>query len=274
LDGCTGPLLVDGAQELYTKIFARALVFSSTLTGCSSIGYPLVEATGSLLNFHVQAQIKGTDNLGAYRRSARELVSRLITSEPPSPPKKLLALHASNRSTSNTLALWELVKSKLEGISVREIGLRNGAVNDCAGCNYTTCLHFGEQRGCFYGGVMVEDVFPTLRASDGLVLLCPNYNDALSANLTAFINRLTALFRQLRFYDKRLYGIVVSGYSGSDIVAQQLISALCMNKSFYLPPRFCMLETANDAGTILLLDGIEARAEAFAQAILCHSSNI
>lgn len=267
LDGCTGALLVDSAGELYTKSFARELVFSANLAGCSFIGRPLVEATGSLLNFQVQAQIQGTGNLEAYRRSARELVLRLVASTPPSPPQNLLALHASNRSTSNTLALWELVKSGLAGVSVRDIGLRNGAVNDCAGCTYTTCLHFGEQGGCFYGGVMVEDVFPTLRACDALVLLCPNYNDALSANLTAFVNRLTALFRQSRFYDKRLYGIVVSGYSGSDLVAQQLISALCLNKSFYLPPRFCLLETANDPGAILLLDGIKARAKAFAKAI-------
>lgn len=56
-------------------------------------------------------------------------------------------------------------------------------------------------------------------------MLCPNYNDALSANLTAFINRLTSLFRTTRFYDKALFAVVVSGYSGSDIVAEQLIAA-------------------------------------------------
>ena len=72
------------------------------------------------------------------------------------------------------------------------------------------CLHFGEQGGCFYGGVMQDEVYPAVRAADALVLLCPNYNDALSANLTAFINRLTALFRQTRFYDKAVFAIVVS----------------------------------------------------------------
>jgi len=270
LEGCTGALLVDGARELYTKSFARELVFSANLAGCAFIGRPLVEATGSLQNFHVQAHTQHTSNLEAYRLAARELITRLIAHQPPDPPHNLLALHASSRATSNTLALWELVKSPLQnqGVLITEINLRNGTVNDCAGCAYTACLHLGEQGGCIYGGVMVEDVFPAVRACDALVLLCPNYNDALSANLSAFINRLTALFRQLRFYDKRLYGIVVSGYSGGDIVAQQLISALCMNKSFYLPPRFTMLETANDAGSALLLDGVIARAEAFAQAIL------
>ena len=40
---------------------------------------------------------------------------------------------------------------------------------------------------------LVDEVFPAIRQANALVMLCPNYNDALSANLTAFINRLTAL---------------------------------------------------------------------------------
>ena len=95
-------------------------------------------------------------------------------------------------------------------------------------------------------------------------MLCPNYNDALSANLTAFINRLTALFRIIRFYDKALFAVVVSGYSGSDIVAEQLIAALNMNKTFYLPPRFALMETANAPGAAMKLPGIHERLRAFA----------
>ena len=98
-------------------------------------------------------------------------------------------------------------------------------------------------------------------------MICANYNDALSANLTAFINRLTALFRQVRFYDTALFAIVVSGYSGSDIIAEQLISALNMNKTFYLPAHFCMMETANNAGQALKLPGIEERIREFADRI-------
>ena len=96
-------------------------------------------------------------------------------------------------------------------------------------------------------------------------MLCANYNDALAANLTACINRLTALFRQTRMYDKRLFGLVVSGYSGGDLLARQLISALNMNKSFFLPPHFCLLETANERGSLIKLPGIEDQALSFAR---------
>ena len=125
-------------------------------------------------------------------------------------------LHASNYRTSNTLALWSRVRDALApSCDITEIALRNGTMEDCSGCPYTMCLHFGEQGGCFYGGVMVQEVYPAIREADALVMLCPNYNDAVSANLTACINRLTALYRTTSFERKALYGIVVSGYSGA-----------------------------------------------------------
>lgn len=269
LPGCTAALVVTGQGELYTKDVARDLVLSANMAGCAFLGRPLVEATGSLRNFRVQAEIHGTDEASAFALAVEELIDRLLYWPPLPPVRRLLALHASSRSTSNTLALWDLVRRNLPAeVEVLELGLRNGTVADCNGCAYTTCLHFGEQGGCFYGGPMVDEVFPAVRSCDALVMLCANYNDALSANLTAFVNRLTALFRQSRFYDKRLYGLIVSGYSGGDLLARQLISGLNMNKSFYLPPRFCMLETANEKGSLLKLPGVAERGAAFASAMV------
>jgi len=265
LDGCVAGVVVMGQGELYTKDVARDLVLAANLAGCAFLGRPLVEATGSLRNFQVQAQINGTDEPTAFRLAAEELLDRLRNWEALPPVGKVLALHASMRATSNTLALWELVRSGLpESVEVRELCLQNGTLADCIGCSYTACLHFGQQGGCFYGGPMVDEVFPAVRECDTLVMLCANYNDALAANLTAFVNRLTALFRQNRFYDKRLYGLIVSGYSGGDLIARQLISGLNMNKSFYLPPRFCMMETANEKGSLVKLPGIAERARGFA----------
>ena len=254
-----------GVGEFYTKDVARDMVFAANQAGCAFLGRPLVEATGSMRNFRVQAQIGGVDERTAFRAAVTELIERLDGWQEPPPIRHVLALHASQRSTSNTLAFWELVREGLpETIEVEEIGLRNGSVPDCNGCSYTACLHFGEQGSCFYGGPMVEEVYPAVRRCDALVMLCANYNDALSANLTACVNRLTALFRQQRFYDKRLFGLIVSGYSGGDLLARQLISALNMNKSFFLPPHFCLLETANERGSLIRLPGIARRAHEFA----------
>lgn len=265
---CTGAVIVDGLSELYTKSVSRSLVFAANRAGCAFIGRPLVEGTESLNNFNVLAQTNQTDQLGAYFNAARDVAARLIShSDIRRERPNLLVLHASSHKTSNTLALWNMVKEHLNDCDITEINLRNGQMVDCAGCSYTTCMYFGEKGGCLYGGVMVDDVYPGIEKCDGLILLCPNYNDALSANLSAFVNRLTALFRRVRFFDKELFGIVVSGYSGSDIIAEQLIAALCMNKSFFLPPRFCMLETANNPGSIQGVEGIQERALKFAENI-------
>lgn len=270
LRGSVGGVIIDGAGDLYTKAAGRDLLLAASTAGCAFPGRPLAEATGGLQNFTVQARNGNCDLETAYRRAAADLAGRVLDFAPPRRARpKVLALHASSRSTSNTLDLWGRVRERVEGpCDIREIGLRNGTLEDCAGCPYTTCLHFGERGGCFYGGVMVQEVFPALREADAAVLLCPNYNDALSANLTAAVNRLTALYRTTSFEDKAVFALVVSGYSGGDIVASQVVSALCVNKGFWLPPRAILMETANDAGAALRLPGIQGRLEAFAKNLL------
>ena len=270
LDGSVGGVLVDGPGDLYTKAVGRELVLCASRAGCAFPGRPLVEAAGNLRNFTVQAKNAGCSLERAYRLAAADLVDRVLSFAPPKRRRpRVLVLHASSHKTSNTLALWGRCRERLEkDCDITEIGLRNGTLEDCAGCPYTMCLHFGERGGCFYGGVMVQEVYPAIREADAVVLLCPNYNDALSANLTAAINRLTALYRTTPFTDKAVFAIVVSGYSGGDIVASQVVSALNMNKGFWLPANFCMLETANDAGTAVALPGITERLDAFAANIL------
>lgn len=266
LEGTVGGVVIDGTGDLYTKAAGRDVVLSASRAGCVFPGRPLVEATGTLRNFTVQAKNAGCGLEEAYRLAIADLADRVTGFAPSLRQRpKLLVLHASSRATSNTLALWNQVRAHLEDrCEITEIGLRNGTMEDCAGCPYTTCLHFGEQGDCFYGGVMVREVYPAVREADAVVLLCPNYNDALSANLSACINRLTALYRTTSFADKAVFAIVVSGYSGGDIVARQVVSALNMNKGFWLPADFCMLETANDKGEAIALPGIEKRAKQFA----------
>ena len=269
LQGSVGGILVDGPGDLYTKSAARELVLAASLAGCTFPGRPLVEGVGTLRNFTVQANNASCGLAEAYHLATADLTARVLSFSPPRQNRpKLLVLHASSRATSNTLALWSRARSILEDhCDITEIGLRNGTLEDCAGCPYTTCLHFGERGSCFYGGVMVQEVYPAIRDADAVVLLCPNYNDALSANLTAAVNRLTALYRTTSFAQKAVFAIVVSGYSGGDIVASQIVSALNMNKGFWLPPGFCLLETANDKGEAERLPGIEERVARFAENI-------
>ncbi len=268
--GSVGAVVIDALSELYTKSVGRELVFAANMAGCAFVGRPLCEATDTLQNFTIRARIGGTDHEGAYVFEARRLLERLCAEQVQPPIKSgqnVVVLHASSHEKSNTFALWDMVKENLRDSNVREIGLRNGVMVDCSGCPYTLCRYFAESRHCLYGGVMSEQVYPAMETCDTLVMLAPNYNDALSANLTACINRLTAMMHRQQFYNQRLFALVVSGYSGGDIVAGQLIAALNMNKTFFLPAYFCMTETAHEAGSVFHLPGIAARAADFAARI-------
>ena len=275
MEGSCGGILVDGPGELFTKQVGRELAFFANQAGMDLPGKPMVEATGSLYNFRTQAKLQGVDVEEAYCLSAARLVRRLEQFRLPGPAgggkPRILAIHASSRKTSNTLLLWQMIRERIGSRGeLEEISLRNGTVVDCRGCSFQACLHFGEQADCFYGGVMVEKVYPAMLRADEIMLICPNYNDAVSANINAFFNRLTALFRK-NFEDfsrKRVYGLVVSGYSGGDIVAEQILDAMCLNKNFPVPGHGILTETANDPRSILKCPGIDGRADRMAARML------
>ena len=48
-------------------------------------------------------------------------------------------------------------------------------------------------------------------------------------------------------------------------MARQVISALNMNKSFYLPPRFALMATANDPGEAMAAPDMEKQLDDFAE---------
>ncbi|WP_130807483.1 flavodoxin family protein [Senegalia massiliensis] len=261
-------LIYNSKNDLYTKTMAQNIIFNANILGCTFPGRPLVEATKSLLNMKTLANAKNMTLKEALFCSCDTLGNNLENFNHKKLEKpKLLVLHSSNYETSNTLRLWSMVKENLNNMDIKEIHIANGTVRDCIGCPYTTCKHYGENTSCFYGGIMVEEVYPAILEADSIVWICPNYNDSIAANLKAVINRLTALFRKTKFYDKSIFSIIVSGNSGSDAITKELISALNINKTFKLPPNFAIMETANDKDAILEVENIEKKAYEFSENI-------
>lgn len=266
----TGGILINSDNELFTRGEARKTIFYANMAGCMFPGKTLSEATGSLRNFKTRQSI--TEGQGSLEdmllMECREVVDRVAKSKLKKlRAPKILALYSGSPKTSNTYALWNMVKENLKSCQINEIHIENGSVVDCRGCSYKTCKHFAQSTNCFYGGIMVEEIYPAILDCDILIMLCPNYNDSISANMSAVINRLTALYRKTKFFDKYFYSIIVSGFSGSDILAQQLISALNINKSFMLPPRFALMETANNPGDVEKVENIREKAREFAENI-------
>ncbi len=268
LNHCRGALLIHSSSDLYTKDFAQQIIYLLNSMGMCFIGHPLVEATSTLRNFATWQKTLPLSLEEIALLQAKKLGLRLregIVSH--KKPGKITVLYSSPHKSSNTLQFWHLVKEHLGQFQIDEIQIENGKVVDCKGCSYTLCLHYGKQHSCFYGGFMVEDILPAIELCDVLLFLCPNYNDSISANLTAVINRLTVLYNLMSFHTKAVLGIVVSGNSGGDSVAKQLIGALNINKGFYLPPKAVFTATANDPNDICKIPNIFELAETYAEQI-------
>lgn len=269
LSGSSGAVLIKSPTELYTKSASQNIIFLANNLGCRFMGHPVVEAIEGLKNLRTwqkQLDIPLEDIcLELCRKLGRRLQEDIMGEKASG---SILALHSSFRKTSNTLELWHMVSKHLPCSSITELHVENGEVLDCKGCAYKTCMYYSSQDRCFYGGVMQKDILPAMEKSGTVVWICPNYNDAVSANLTAVINRLTALYRKTGFYNKTIYSVIVSGNSGSDSVAKQLVGALNINKGFNLPPYFSIMEIANETGEIKKVPGIEKRAYEFAQNII------
>lgn len=268
--------VVRSKTDLYTKSYGRWLSTTLSALGANVIGKPLVEILPDYANFRTWQRSTGysVDVIACQQLVA--LAERISSAEHVRLYRpKFLVLHACKEGTSNTLALWRMVETamKSQGASfdLREIRIARGSILDCIGCPYEVCIQSAKQLDCVMGGQFVEEVMPALDWADVVVWLCPNYNDSMSADLMAVINRMSGFYRTRVLSGKRVYSIIVSGNSGSDSVAHQLVGALTLNKGFGLPPYFAMNEIANEANSIQQLAGIKDRAQAFARRIIVNT---
>lgn len=262
-----GAIIIQSPVELWTKYNAYRIIFQTNQLGCSYIGHPVVEAAENLVNFKTwQKQLK-ISLPEIYQQKSRNVVYRLMVSQKVMFKKpKILVLYSNPRKTSNTMMLWQMVRRHIPNnqIELTQQHVENGTIVDCRGCLYKTCKHYSEKQQCFYGGIVVQEILPAIEKADCLIWLCPNYNDAVSAKLMAVINRLTVLYKRVDFHKKLFFAIIVSGNSGSENVAIQLIGSLNVNKGFILPANFALMAIANDPGTVKKIVNINKKAQDFA----------
>lgn len=282
-------LLVTSANDQFTKSSARSVIYLLNTMGIDFVGHPIVEATHELENLSKWKKNLGKSEVDILCYLSKVLGEKMraygligydalepeeeyasepqvsFGSEVDHQLKKIAVIHASDRKTSNTLLLWDMVRPHLQHVEVEELYLSNEVLNDCRGCLFETCVRFAEEKRCFYDDFITRQVLPAVEAADVVVWVCPNYNDTIGARIMAAINRLTVLYRRVKLDHKLMYAIVVSGNSGGDCVASQLIGALNINKGFHLPAEFALIETANSPRSILNVHHVDHRAEAFAK---------
>lgn len=269
LKGSQGVVLVSSDSDLFTKRAAQTLIFLANSMGCRFPGHCVVESVGNLSNFRTWQKTCDLSLEEIRNEQCEKLFKRFSGYTPPKVAQPgILALHAGTNRVSNTLTLWHGIEKHLPAGWTKTLSIENGSVVDCKGCDFVTCVHYAERKSCFYGGSVINELIPAIEAAHVIVMISPNYNDSLTAMHTALINRLTALYRRMPLYDKRFYGIIVSGNSGSDSLACQMIGALNINKGLDLPPHFALMKTANDPGSILNDEGFDSYTAEFAASMV------
>ena len=266
--GSIAGMVIKSNNEYYTKKMASNIIFILNSMGCRIIGHPLVEAIEEYKNFNSWKNVIDKSHEEIFSKMLENLMERILNYKKihiKNP--KVLVLHAGIYGKSNTLAFWEMIKKNLNVENLREFHVDDGTAIDCYGCSYNTCMYYSEKRSCFYGGIITEELLPIIEESDIIIWICPNYNDSISAKLMAVVNRLTVLYKRISFYDKKIFSVIVSGNSGSDSVASQIIGALNVNKGFHLPPFFFVTEIAGDIGSIHKVKDINEKALAFSEII-------
>lgn len=282
MKGSVAGLVMEAESDMYAKTVVTQLAFALNQSGCALVGSPLVEGTfasdGNVGNQQVLDQmVMPNDPLYPYLNAITLLGERIIgpgfrgksplTGRPSLP--KLLVVHNSLSEESNLSDLWEEMTIRLAPfMAIDELSLRTQTVNACVQCNLHHCHHFLPSGQCFYGSVLRKEEFKKVAEADAMLLLCGNYHNGLHPLLSGFLHYVSDLFPQNMFLDKALYALVLSPYSGGDRVAEQILASLSLDSTFYLPPKFAMLETASQPMEALSLPDIEGRLDLFAHRIL------
>ncbi|HHT21226.1 MAG TPA: NAD(P)H-dependent oxidoreductase [Tissierellia bacterium] len=262
-----GSVLITSSSDLYTKEAAKEIIHLLNGRGMEFPGHSVIEAIQDLKNMRKWARNLETDRLSALLAQARQAGQRLAAYTP-TKVKKLLVLHANSRpDRSNTMQLFREVEHHLK-IDYLAIEILDEHIRDCAGCSYKTCGYYSSIQSCHFGGLFTDRILQQIDQAGALLLLAPNYNDALSAKMMAVVNRLSVLYRRGPFYDKYVFALVVSGNSGSDSVARQIIGAYHINKGFRLPARFYQQAIANDPGEILQDRSLQTKTGQFARDLM------
>lgn len=287
-------LVVESAGVLYSKQIATELAFALNQAGCGLVGNPLVEATETLAHFPESQDIPtdfslelpeydDSEPIACYIKAVSLLGQRIVGPgfRGKSPltgqadlPKILVvkpwgAGDAGGEDLSNVSDLWGELQHRLAPFAqIQEFSLRDEMILSCNDCESHHCGKYVVNRHCFYGAALSRQGIYQMAQADALLMLCPSFHNSLHGLQFSFIQQLSPLFVQCEFREKAVFALGVTPYASGDMLANQLISTLCLDYSFYLPPHFALIETAKDPLEALTKDGIEEKLDKYAHGML------
>lgn len=262
-ENATVGAFVESDTELHTRDAGVQYLYIANKAGANLPGKALVEAIIGEENFVPLSGPLGLEPTKILDGQLKNLHNRM-EAEIKRAEKPILSVWTIGRpGISATRELWERIEPHLQGIEIDLLSFGDENIRDCRGCAYAICKEKGQQTSCIYEDYVVEKIYPSIEKSDSILLLTPNYNDMMPANFVSAINRLTALFRKRKFYDKKIFAAIVAGHTGQERLSQQIIGALNINKTFYVPKRFSLEVRAHNADAVRENAEIGKKARAF-----------
>lgn len=115
--------------------------------------------------------------------------------------KRILGISGSPRKDANTDRMLHYAleaAASVEGIETEVIYLRDYEIHNCKGC-FACCREPGQKDGGIHACAMFQDgmdeIYPKLKACDGLLLASPVYFGTISTQMKQFMDRTEGLLR-------------------------------------------------------------------------------
>ncbi|MDF2840470.1 MAG: NAD(P)H-dependent oxidoreductase, partial [Clostridia bacterium] len=129
LAGSKAGILIYSPNDYNTKSTASDIIFQLNLLGCLFPGHPVVEAVAGLNNFKTWQKTLSLTLKEICLQQCSKLGNHLAEFHTPQVKTPyIVALHSSSDNTSNTLALWNMVKSELANCEIEVLHVENGTV--------------------------------------------------------------------------------------------------------------------------------------------------
>ena len=133
------------------RIFCQDIVFLANSMGATFIGHPMVEAIKGLINFSTWQKVLNISLYDILIERCKILNERLRNFQFEKYEElNVTVLYSTPNKVSNSLDLWRMVKSNFDAsINIKEILIENGSIQDCKGCGYKVCTHYGKDNKMF-----------------------------------------------------------------------------------------------------------------------------
>lgn len=282
MDSSLAGIVVQSDSLHYGKGCATQFALALNQGGCALVPRPLVEISHQNLPFPDPFLPQDDPRLD-WVPQIHQLAERIMgvgfrgnvpLSDKPMLPRVTVVFpvgeeYAALPEVAQSYDLWEELRHRLAPfIHCTELCLQTDTIHQCNQCINRNCRRFLPDGTCFYGAALGREGILALSQTDALLLVCPSFHNNLHGYMLSFSQQLSSLFAPEQMADKALFALILSPYSGGEMVAEQLINSFIFQQGCYLPSHFALIECASPNDNLLNSEDLTPCLDQFAHGLL------